>query len=194
MSDSSPSSSQEQQNYAQMQQYQQSLQNDSHSVILVTAGYDNTIRFWEALSGICSRTIQHADSVMKPKVLYLTEPLLTTHLFFSLNYNHQQVNRLCISPDKTILAAAGITQPCPPQSPHSSFFDMVGNHNVRLYDISSSNGNPVSPVFLWVPPRLLTMTFIFCSWLYLANIRGISQPLGFTAKDDGCLRPAKTDI
>jgi hypothetical protein len=28
----------------------------------------------------------------------------------------------------------------------------------------------------------------------LANIRGISQPLGFTAKDDGCLRPAKTDI
>ncbi|KAI8072282.1 WD40-repeat-containing domain protein [Gongronella butleri] len=38
------------------------LQNDSHSVILVTASYDNTIRFWEALSGICSRTIQHADS------------------------------------------------------------------------------------------------------------------------------------
>ncbi|KAI8077692.1 quinon protein alcohol dehydrogenase-like superfamily [Halteromyces radiatus] len=99
MSDISPSQEQQQQqqNYAQMQQYQQSLQNDSHSVILVTAGYDNTIRFWEALSGICSRTIQHADS---------------------------QVNRLCISPDKTTLAAAG-------------------NHNVRLYDITSSNGNPL---------------------------------------------------
>lgn len=54
---------QQQQYYAQMQQYQQSLQNDSHSVILVTAGYDNTVRFWEALSGICSKTIKHPDSV-----------------------------------------------------------------------------------------------------------------------------------
>jgi G protein beta subunit-like protein len=52
----------------------------NNSVILVTAGYDHTIRFWEALSGICSRTIQHADS---------------------------QVNRLSISPDKRYLAAAG---------------------------------------------------------------------------------------
>ena len=33
-------------------------------VILATAGYDHTIRFWEALSGICVRTIQHADSVL----------------------------------------------------------------------------------------------------------------------------------
>lgn len=57
----------QQQYYAQMQQPSQqtppALQNDSHSVILVTAGYDNTIRFWEALSGICSRTIKHPDSV-----------------------------------------------------------------------------------------------------------------------------------
>ncbi|KAF2840634.1 WD40 repeat-like protein [Patellaria atrata CBS 101060] len=67
------------------------------SVILCTAGYDHTIRFWEALSGICSRTIPHPDS---------------------------QVNRLCISPDKRFLAAAG-------------------NHAVKLYDIKSSNPNPV---------------------------------------------------
>ncbi|KAI9376808.1 quinon protein alcohol dehydrogenase-like superfamily [Aspergillus egyptiacus] len=67
------------------------------SVILCTAGYDHTIRFWEALSGICSRTIQHPDS---------------------------QVNRLCITPDKRYLAAAG----------HS---------NVKLYDIKSTNPNPV---------------------------------------------------
>jgi len=51
--------------------------------------------FWEALSGICSRTIQHPDS---------------------------QVNRLCISPDKRFLAAAG-------------------RHNVKLYDIKSTNPN-----------------------------------------------------
>ncbi|KAJ9607519.1 TOR complex subunit lst8 [Cladophialophora chaetospira] len=67
------------------------------SVILCTAGYDHTIRFWEALSGICSRTIQHPES---------------------------QVNRLCITPDKKYLAAAG-------------------RHMVRLYDIKSSNPNPV---------------------------------------------------
>lgn len=52
---------------------------DTLSVILVTAGYDHTIRFWEAWSGICSRTVQHAES---------------------------QVNRLAISPDKRFLAAA----------------------------------------------------------------------------------------
>ena len=50
-------------------------------------------RFWEALSGICSRTIPHPDS---------------------------QVNRLCISPDKRYLAAAG-------------------RFTVKLYDIKSTN-------------------------------------------------------
>lgn len=53
--------------------------------------------FWEALSGICSRTIPHPDS---------------------------QVNRLCISPDKRYLAAAG-------------------HHTVKLYDIKSTNPNAV---------------------------------------------------
>jgi G protein beta subunit-like protein len=31
-------------------------------VVLATAGYDHTIRFWEATSGICYRTLQYADS------------------------------------------------------------------------------------------------------------------------------------
>lgn len=57
----------------------------------------NPSRFWEALSGICSRTIQHPDS---------------------------QVNRLCISPDKRYLAAAG-------------------NQSVKLYDIKSTNPSPL---------------------------------------------------
>ena len=30
---------------------------------MVTGGYDRTIRFWEALSGINYRTIQYPDSV-----------------------------------------------------------------------------------------------------------------------------------
>ncbi|CAX40139.1 WD repeat-containing protein, putative [Candida dubliniensis CD36] len=50
------------------------------SVILASAGYDHTIRFWDALTGVCSRTIQHQES---------------------------QVNRLEITSDKRFLAAAG---------------------------------------------------------------------------------------
>ncbi|CAI5480260.1 unnamed protein product [Closterium sp. Yama58-4] len=50
------------------------------SVVLATAGYDHTIRFWEATSGQCYRTIQYAES---------------------------QVNRMEIMPDKRFLAAAG---------------------------------------------------------------------------------------
>lgn len=38
-------------------------QQEALSVILVTGGYDNTIRFWEAWSGVCSRTITHQDHV-----------------------------------------------------------------------------------------------------------------------------------
>ncbi|NXO91829.1 LST8 protein, partial [Certhia brachydactyla] len=35
----------------------------SDPVILATAGYDHTVRFWQAHSGICTRTGQHQDSV-----------------------------------------------------------------------------------------------------------------------------------
>ena len=50
-------------------------------VILASAGYDHTIRFWDALSGQCYRMLQHPES---------------------------QVNVLCITRDKRFLAAAGI--------------------------------------------------------------------------------------
>nr|GMD00172.1 protein LST8 homolog [Ipomoea batatas] len=50
------------------------------SVVLATASYDHTIRFWEAKSARCFRTIQYPES---------------------------QVNRLEITPDKHFLAAAG---------------------------------------------------------------------------------------
>lgn len=49
-------------------------------VVLATAGYDHTIKFWQAHTGKCVRTLQHADS---------------------------QVNALEISPDGQMLAAAG---------------------------------------------------------------------------------------
>jgi len=49
-------------------------------VILATAGYDHTIKFWAAHTGVCTRTLQHPDS---------------------------QVNSLEIAPDGSMLAAAG---------------------------------------------------------------------------------------
>ncbi|XP_056020358.1 target of rapamycin complex subunit lst8-like isoform X2 [Ostrea edulis] len=53
---------------------------NSDPVVLATAGYDHTIRFWQAHTGICYRTVQHPDS---------------------------QVNALEITPDKQMIAAAG---------------------------------------------------------------------------------------
>lgn len=46
----------------------------------LSVGFDHTIRFWEAPTGLCHRTLQYTDS---------------------------QVNRLCITPDKQYLAVAG---------------------------------------------------------------------------------------
>ncbi|EPZ35592.1 WD repeat-containing protein wat1 [Rozella allomycis CSF55] len=58
----------------------QGLNPSKNPVILCTAGYDHTIRFWEALSGMCIHTVQHPES---------------------------QVNSLAISPDKRFVIAAG---------------------------------------------------------------------------------------
>ncbi|KII91056.1 hypothetical protein PLICRDRAFT_39658 [Plicaturopsis crispa FD-325 SS-3] len=58
-----------------------SLASYDMSVILVTGSYDRNIRFWEAWTGICSRTIERSSE-------------------------SGQVNRLTISPDKRFLAAA----------------------------------------------------------------------------------------
>jgi G protein beta subunit-like protein len=35
------------------------------SVVLATAGYDHTVRFWEATRGVCYRTLQYADSQVR---------------------------------------------------------------------------------------------------------------------------------
>jgi len=52
-------------------------------VVLATGGYDHKIRFWEATTGACTKTLSFGDS---------------------------QVNCLSISPDKALLAAGGNSQ------------------------------------------------------------------------------------
>ena len=52
----------------------------SDQMMLATAGYDHTIKFWSAHTGVCTRTLQHPDS---------------------------QVNSLAISGDGSMIAAGG---------------------------------------------------------------------------------------
>ncbi|OMJ23246.1 WD repeat-containing protein wat1 [Smittium culicis] len=53
---------------------------EENAVVLVTAGHDHTIRMWDALKNVCTRTIP---------------------------YNDSQVNRMALSPDKRYLAVVG---------------------------------------------------------------------------------------
>ena len=46
----------------------------SDEVILATAGYDHTIKFWQAHTGQCIRTLQHADSQVFELNLAFTSP------------------------------------------------------------------------------------------------------------------------
>ncbi|CAL1705002.1 unnamed protein product [Somion occarium] len=77
------------------------------SVILVTGSYDHEIRFWEAWSGICSRTIPRTGET-------------------------GQINRLAISPDKRLLAAGIHKKVCiyeiaNPSAPPLQFDGHTGN-------------------------------------------------------------------
>lgn len=56
----------------------QALITDSSPVLIVTAGYDHTIRFWDVLQGACIATLQHNESVTKIKAHFSN-----TFLFFS---------------------------------------------------------------------------------------------------------------
>lgn len=71
--------------------------NSGDQVILATGGYDHSIKFWQAHSGVCTRTVTHPES---------------------------QVNALDITPDSQLLAAAGY-------------------QHIRMYEINSSNPNPI---------------------------------------------------
>lgn len=38
--------------------------NSTEQVILVTGGYDHTIKIWQPHTGVCQRTAEHTDSVL----------------------------------------------------------------------------------------------------------------------------------
>jgi hypothetical protein len=65
---------------SQVAQPQQAQPPIDLSVVLVTGGYDHEIRFWEAWSGICSRTIARTGE----SGVRLLSPLFTLILKFSV--------------------------------------------------------------------------------------------------------------
>ena len=64
-------------------------------IILATAGYDHTIKFWAADTGVCTRTLQHPDSQVGE-----VHPILPSNAML-------QVNSLEVAPDGSMLAAGG---------------------------------------------------------------------------------------
>ena len=82
------------------------------SVVLATAGYDHTLRLWEASTGMCWRTIQYPDS---------------------------QINAIEISPDKQYIVAAG--------NPHARLFDINSSNPNPLYSYDGHTGNVTSVGF-----------------------------------------------
>lgn len=54
--------------------------NSNEQVILVTGGYDHTIKIWQPHTGVCQRTAEHTDSVIFTYMyLYVVDNLI---LFF----------------------------------------------------------------------------------------------------------------
>ncbi|ELU05495.1 hypothetical protein CAPTEDRAFT_165576 [Capitella teleta] len=94
------------------------MSSNSDPVILATAGYDHTIRFWQAHTGICHRTVQHPDSALG---------------YYAVGACSRQVNDLEITPDKQLLAAAGYQ--------HIRMYDLNSNNAnpVISYDNISKN-------------------------------------------------------
>ncbi|KAG9040239.1 TOR complex subunit lst8 [Tulasnella sp. JGI-2019a] len=84
------------------------------SVVLVTGSYDHEIRFWEAWSGICSRTIARAGE-------------------------SGQVNRIAISPDKRLLAAAIHKK--------VAVYEVAGTSNTPIVVFEGHTGNVTSVSF-----------------------------------------------
>ena len=120
------------------------------SVILVTGSYDHEIRFWEAWSGICSRTIARSgESGVRPTLLF-TLPLSPTTFT-------QQVNRLAISPECVYLGLCSVLYPDP--IPYSKRLLAAAIHKkVNIYEIASSSSTPVIGSSIIFTPPLLKRT------------------------------------
>lgn len=104
------------------------------SVILVTGSYDHEIRFWEAWSGICSRTIARTGEsgvrsrVFETYILYSNKSFSKSTVLLSRTSKSAFVQWITVVNfyfSKRFLAAAI-------------------HKKIYLYDIASSSSDPVS--------------------------------------------------
>lgn len=81
----------------------------SMPVVLVTGGYDHKIRFWEATGGACIKVVPHTSS---------------------------QVNCVCISPDKCLIAVGG--------NPQIHLYEVNGGSDASILTFEGHSGNVTS--------------------------------------------------
>ena len=131
------------------------MQHPAPSVTLATGGYDRQIRFWSPQDGSCRHHIMFPDSVRLS--LYICQSCLSfrsdativlrkyrttlSHIFLCFHSdativlqkisNKQQINRLAISPQKNVIAAAG--NPC------AKLFDIHTSNTTFACDSHSGN-------------------------------------------------------
>jgi hypothetical protein len=67
------------------------MSSNNDNVLLITAGYDRTIRFWQANTAVIYRTIMHEDSV-RNKNEFLNRRICRI-LFFSQQIVWQYIHR-----------------------------------------------------------------------------------------------------
>lgn len=76
---------------------------DVGSIVFATGGYDHSVKFWHPHDGVCYRTAQHPESVGQDGSYLLSARNAISYIPLT-----QQVNKLEVTPDKRLVAAAGI--------------------------------------------------------------------------------------
>ena len=107
------------------------------SVILVTGSYDHEIRFWEAWSGICSRTIARSGESGVRRALLSSPSALSppSHHFHIASQSSSNLSRVR-PPVYRSLSPALI--------PYSKRLLAAAIHKkVNIYEIASSSSTPV---------------------------------------------------
>jgi G protein beta subunit-like protein len=107
------------------------------SVVLVTGSYDHEIRFWEAWSGICSRTIARSgESGVRPTLLStlpLSPPSYDVH---TASKSSRHLSR--------VRPRVSVSVRYPNPIPYSKRLLAAAIHKkVNIYEIASSSSTPV---------------------------------------------------
>jgi G protein beta subunit-like protein len=106
-------------------------------VIFATAGYDHTIRFWQAQTRLCYRTIQHVDSQVN--ALSLTPD---RHMIAAAGYQHVRMFDLASNNPNCILNYDGIAKNVTSVGFHSDgnwMYTGGEDNSARVWDLRSRN-------------------------------------------------------